>query len=61
MNTTFIYLGNEVKIDGNKVTIRSQDGSIEKIVLKYINDADSAEFFIKEYMSIKAANSIVKQ
>lgn len=61
MNTTFIYLGNEVNIDGNKVTIRSQDGSIEKIVLKYINDVDSAEFFIKEYMSIKAANSIVKQ
>jgi hypothetical protein len=57
MKHTFIHLGCEVKIAGNDVTIYRQDGGIDKIKLKLIHDQDTAEEFIKDYITL----SIVKQ
>ena len=57
MKHTFIYLGCEVQIAGNNVTIYKPDGSLEKTHLKVIADHDTAEEFVKEYITL----SIVKQ
>ena len=57
MKHTFIYLGCEVHIAGNNVTIYKPDGSLEKITLKVISDHDTAEEFVKNYITL----SIVKQ
>jgi hypothetical protein len=57
MKHTFIYLGCEVKIAGNDVTIYRQDGGIDKIKLKLTHDQDTAEEFIKDYITL----AIVKQ
>jgi hypothetical protein len=57
MKHTFIYLGCEVKIAGNDVTIYRHDGGLDKIKLKVISDQDTAEEFIKDYITL----SIVKQ
>jgi hypothetical protein len=57
MKHTFIYLGREVKISGSDVSIYNQDGSIDKLTLKPLQDYDSAEDFIKNYITL----SIVKQ
>jgi hypothetical protein len=57
MKHTFIHLGCEVKIAGNDVTIYRQDGGIDKIKLKLIHDQDTAEEFVKDYITL----SIVKQ
>jgi hypothetical protein len=57
MKHTFIHLGCEVQIADNKVTITKPDGSIEKFTLKIISDCDTAEEFVREYITL----SIVKQ
>ena len=57
MKHTFIHLGCEVQIADNKVTIHKPDGSIERITLRVISDQDTAEEFVKEYITL----SIVKQ
>jgi hypothetical protein len=57
MKHTFIYLGHEVKISGNKVTITKPDGSIENKTLRFAIDHDISEEFIKDYITL----SIVKQ
>jgi hypothetical protein len=57
MKHTFIYLGREVKILGSDVSIYNQDGSIDKLTLKPLQDYDSAEDFVKNYITL----SIVKQ
>jgi hypothetical protein len=57
MKHTFIHLGCEVQIAGNDVTIYRQDGGIDKIKLKLIHDQDTAEEFIKDYITL----AIVKQ
>jgi hypothetical protein len=57
MNHTFIHLGCEVKIAGNKVTITKPDGSIENKTLRFAVDHDISEEFIKDYIAI----TIVKQ
>ena len=57
MKLTFIHLGCEVNIADNKVTIHKPDGSIEKFTLKIISDCDTAEEFVREYITL----SIVKQ
>lgn len=57
MKHTFIHLGCEVQIAGKKVTIHKPDGSIDTIMLKVISDYDTAEEFIKDYITL----SIVKQ
>jgi hypothetical protein len=57
MKHTFIHLGCEVQIAGSNVTITKPDGSIERITLRVISDQDTAEEFVKEYITL----SIVKQ
>jgi hypothetical protein len=57
MKHTFIYLGCEVKIADNRVSIYRQDGSMERIILHRLPDHDSAEEFVKDYITL----SIVKQ
>ena len=57
MKHTFIHLGCEVQIADDKVTITKPDGSIERITLRVISDQDTAEEFVKEYITL----SIVKQ
>jgi hypothetical protein len=57
MKHTFIYLGCEVQIAGNKVTITKPDGSIENKTLRFAIDHDISEEFIKDYITL----SIVKQ
>jgi hypothetical protein len=57
MKHTFIHLGCEVNIADTKVTICKPDGSIEKFTLKIISDQDTAEEFVKDYITL----AIVKQ
>jgi hypothetical protein len=57
MKHTFIYLGCEVKIADNRVSIYRQDGSMERIILHRLPDHDSAEEFVNDYITL----SIVKQ
>ena len=57
MKHTFIYLGCEVKIADNNVSIYKPDGGLEKITLKAIADHDTAEEFVKEYIALSIVNN----
>ena len=59
MNKTFVHLGCEVTIEGNRVVIRKPDGvKFEIMTLRFIKDYDRAEEFVREYIDLNLADTL---